>query len=357
MLQSAIDYKLKLDLSILRSITSKFALPEGREDWKLLATIIKLDANVFLIANDEKDLLKELLERITKVSATQSWGGISEDVVSGVLVPLMQEFAQARDLSGFIRHWFSQFVEFEALQKNAQPPVNHFSAWEDVTLQEELSKLLETSLTVQQITQILDWLASQVTDSPAAVCIILEAIAGAISREDVVDSVGLRLYHIMFDNEASESLHDRYKWRSLRILSQALGWSTAHNIDELTGLWEEDANPFGSFLVLSEHTGLLAGQLDEMAELNILETFRFACAAWTAARKGSRMQEAAKPIVLNFLISLAQSVELFLGEIEADMKTDQGLSNPMKDALYRGRGCMVLSFARCIFVEYPIALE
>ena len=357
MLQSAIDYKLGLDLSSLRSITSKFALPEGREDWKLLATIIKLDANVFLIAEGEKDLLQALLERITKASATQFWPDISEEVVGGVLVPLVREFAQARDLSGFLRHWFSQFVEFEALQKDAQSLVHHFSAWEDVALHKELSELLEASLTVQQITQILDWLASQATESPAAVCIILEAISGAVSREDVVDSVGLRLYHMMFDSEAAESLHVKYKWRPWRALSQTLSWSTAHNIDEIARLWGEGAEPFSSLSDCFKPGSPLPSQHDDMVDVNILETFRFVCTAWTAGRKGSRMEELAKPVVLSFLRKLALFFKLFSSEIEADMKVDQEPGGPGDDVSYKGVGCIALSFAQCIFIEYPMVLE
>ncbi len=87
-----------MDLSNLRTITAEYGVYEDGEDWHLLATMINLDANVFLILNENENLLERLLTRITMVSLQTSWSQISDQVVLEVLIPLMREFANARDL-------------------------------------------------------------------------------------------------------------------------------------------------------------------------------------------------------------------------------------------------------------------
>jgi nucleolar pre-ribosomal-associated protein 2 len=352
MLQCAIDHKLSLDISDLRTITSKYALPEDREDWKLLSTIITLDANVFLIPNDEQDLLKELLDRITKVSIDNSWVQLCDQVVSGVLVPLMGEFAKARDLSGFLRHWLAQLVEFDRLRKEALRFSIDFGAWEDDALQLQLSKLLEPSLTVQQIIHILDWLSTEVTEHPDAVCVILEAIAGSIHHEEVVDAVGLRLYHVMFDGDEFEELEGRYRWRSWRILSRSLGWLMATDVNELTRLWGLRAKPFRS--LSSKDTSNIIGNT---SKLEVLEVTRLVCAAWNSAGKDSLTKRFRKPYALNVLQQLAQDIKYLPGELKRGEDLGSEACGSVTKTLEPGLGWTIWSSSKIVFVEYPKILE
>ena len=357
MLRSAIVHKVDLELPTLRSITAEYALPEA-EDWKLLATIIELDANVFLIPSSVEDLLKKLLTKITEASTATSWPDISEQVVSKVVVPLMNEFAKARDLSGFIRHWYDELVRFEKLRKET-PTASAaiFSAWEDDAIQAELSKLLEASLTVQQIVQLLDWLSSNVAVNPDAVCVILEAIAGSISGEETIDTVGLRLYHIMFDDGMSYKLDGRYMWRSWRILSRTLDWAEVSDLDEITRLWEEQVTPFDSLCGKIGAGGLLEVRDGDSVGLEMLEFLRCASAAWSAAKKGSQLEVLAKPAMLDFLQCLARDIRNFRRDLQSQQELGKEICGSSLNTLYRGIGSMLWSVVRCIFVEYPRTLE
>jgi nucleolar pre-ribosomal-associated protein 2 len=352
MLQCAIDHKLGLDLSDLRAITSEYSLPEGREDWGLLAIVIKLDANVFLIPNGEKDLLQTLLDRITKTSIDDTRPEVSDQVVSEVLVPLMGEFAKARDLSGFLKHWLTQLVEFDKLRKDAMRFSMDFGAWEDDALQEQLRKLLEASLTLHQINQILDWLSTEVAEHPDAVCVLLEAIAGSINHEEVVDAIGLRFYHIMFDSGVSDKLDGRTKWRSWRILSQSLGWLMAPNIDELSRLWQQSAKPFKS---LSSRA--ISNVIGNTSKLERLEIRRFICAAWNFAGKNSQMETSCKPFALNVLRQLAQDIR----PLPAELRSGEDLGNEACDSAHKtlepGFGWTTWSSAKLVFVEYSKILQ
>lgn len=354
MVQSAIKYKVDLELPILRQITSTFALPEGRSDWSLVAALIKLDANIFLIPDPERDLLTELLTRLTQVSITPEWSDMAEKIVLDVAVPLMSEFAKARDLSGFINHWYLQLVEFEKLLQAEQLfSMYTFGTWEDGALQTQLNKLLEPSLTLQQIAAILDWLETAVDEHPNAVCVILEAVAGSISQEENVDALGLRLYHIMFDNGRSEKVDARYKWRSWRIISQTMRWATGSALEEAGQLVEESAKPFDELKKRSRSDTLLEIYDGNSVSLDSLEMLRCICATWVAADKGTLLETSSEKVALGFLEQLARDLKIFPTDLIGD--TDLGRSDcgyPL-NTLYRDIGWMFWSFTRCVLEEYP----
>ncbi|CZT47560.1 uncharacterized protein RSE6_08135 [Rhynchosporium secalis] len=354
MLRLAIDHKLDLDLAVLREISSEFAMA----DWHILATIIELDANVFLLG-EGIILLDQLLEAITKASLSQTWSNIQENVVSTVLVPLMRAFAQARDLSGFIRHWFQQLILYETLRNDAK--VDMLSAWEDEALQNELQKLMEPSLTVSQITKILDWLSEEVAEHPDAVCVILEAIAGSVSQEEqVVNAVNSRLYDIMFDNNAADKLNSRYRWRSWRILSRPMSWFEIDDLKKIGALWEDQATPFVALSSLSSSESILRIKPKEKRGLESLEIFRFTCSAWTAATKQRRsvqsLQSPAKAIILSLLRALAKDVSRLFTDLQENKELSDELCDSKQNSLFRGKGWMMWALIRCLFVEHPNVL-
>lgn len=294
MLQLAIEYKVMLDLPVLRAVTLEFALAKEHVSWQLVATMIKLDANVFLIEDKdtEEKLLDNLLARITNASFSEGWAEISRQVVDEVVVPLMNEFAKARDLSGFMRHWHAQLMLFERMSVKLDEPIDELSAWEDEALHVELRKLFEASLTLQQIEQILEWLSAEVKISPSAVCVLLDAIAGSLVSEAVVDAVGLRLYSIMFEDNAIETLDGRYKWRSLRVVSRTVDCTTYSNIDLLLQAWE------GGLQRVLAKSGEKARQ---GSNLGFAENFKLACSLWSAPESGTLKDQSIKPVALEFL--------------------------------------------------------
>ncbi|CAG8960652.1 hypothetical protein HYFRA_00013530 [Hymenoscyphus fraxineus] len=350
MLQTAIKYKININLPVLRKAASEFALPEGRDNWELVADFLKLDGNVFLIPDPEDDLLDKLLSRITAISLEKEWEFLGDQIVLDVLIPLMDEFARARDLTGFLRHWFAQLVSFEKLRKNGSL-LERFSAWEDDALQEQLSKLFEVSLTPYQITQIFDWLSSEVETNPDAVCVLLQAISGSISKEELVDEIQLRPYHIMFDNGISDKLDGRYKWRSLSIISQTLEWAVGPSIDEIGLLCTDLAKPFDS--LFKER---ISSSIKETVGFEDLEALRCVCALWTAAETGTGLEQSLKNTMLNHLASLARTLEAFPQQLRGSESNSIKVCGVRQNTLYRGIGWGVWSLVRCVFVEYPKSL-
>jgi nucleolar pre-ribosomal-associated protein 2 len=344
MLLSAIHFKVKLDLPSLRKVTSQYALSEEEPDWSLVAALLKLDGNVFLIPDPSEDLLNKLLSKITKLPFRGGYEW-SETISSDVLIPLMHEFAKARDLNGFLHHWHAELVNFEKLRGNIE--LEFFSPWEGDSLQKELQKIFEPSLTLQQIAQILDWLESEVNNTPDAVSVILQAIAGAVSNEDVVDAVGIRLYRII----RNVQLDRRYRWRSWGILSQSLNWIQKAALEEFELMCKSDAG------ILSDLQRICKTKFDkERDNLEISEKFRAMCALWNATEPGSTFNTTVEPLLLEFLNVFIEVLDKSIGNILAPTPDVLGERDELRHSPNRGFSWTLSSCVHTLFVEHPAVL-
>lgn len=371
MLQLATDHKLKLDLPELRAITSEYALPDGRDSWDLVAAMIKLDANVFLIPDREggKDLLATLLTRITEASLASTWPGISKWVVSNVLVPLMNEFARARKLTEFFRHWYEQLIKIGTAQQTSK--TNFCSAWEDEALQAGLAKILEPSLTILQIEDILDWLAGEVKINANAVSVILDGIAAslALASESVIDAVGSRLYHIAFYPGASNAgswttpqAHDRkdvrYRWRFWRIVSRTVDATSYQKIDLLLTLWKHDSTPFNPILndlVLA--TNNFVRNDTEGSFLESVEIVRLLASLWSAPESKDLRKSLIGPPLEAFLRTFCGAFQTYFSEMLDPKKVDNDIDSLYEPInLRETRRLPIWSYAEIIFVKYPKVL-
>lgn len=352
MLDSAMKFNVQFEISILCAIVSEFAVSSSATNWKLISTIVKLDANTFLIPNANQDLLGEVLRRITAACTEPTWAANQKQMVYDVVVPLMGEFAKARDLPGFIRHWFAQVIAFEDLRKQASSTsIETFSVWEDDALQKELKKFLEPSLTVQQLIQLLEWLSGEVEKNPDAVCLILEAISGSIISENFVDAVGLRLYHIMFNHKLPNKLDKRYRWRSWRLLSRTLTWVQPNHVEEISQLWNQNHAPFDGLNRNLRVPSLFQTVEKDTIGLEILEILRFGCVARSNATDGSQIIGLAEKLILDLLQSLAGELKLFLEVLTNNTDLGNESCDTRQNTLNRGAGWMIWSYVQCVFVE------
>ncbi|KAM3078579.1 hypothetical protein ACMFMG_006449 [Clarireedia jacksonii] len=353
-LRSSREHNIDLGLPELRKITAEYIIPEGSTDWTLLEEVIQLDANVFLIPGENKNLLHEVLGRITNVYFDTNWPGMSFQIISGVTVPLMNEFAKARDLSGFVRHWYEQLVKFEALRdENMISPMDSFCVWEDEALQQELCKLLEPSLTLQQILQILDWLAVEILEHPNAACVILEAVSGSIRMENVVDAVGTRLIHMISDDKIDHKLGDRYSWRIWRILSNSIRWMQSSHQDEIADLWDKRTRSFESTTDTKASSDRVEGP-GHSDRLNSLEFLRNACATWDFANT-NKLNALARPVVLRSFERLAYDITVLPQALVDDQSNTEWPLKP--NTLSRDFGWYTWARLKWVLDEFPRALE
>ena len=218
-LQTAIDRGVSLDTSILREIVKCFSgLLGSRKEpcqWSLIGKILELDANVFLIPVEvdavspasPRGLLGTLFTRITQTGCNIPLT-VSDDydfLRDSIVLPLLREFAKARDLSGFLDLWRAELKAHEELRlemdrRLAEPrPPRPISIWEDMELTSELKNLLESSLTPGQIDKALSLMSSDFQTSlegggdycskAYASVVVIEAVFGAIQREETADLV------------------------------------------------------------------------------------------------------------------------------------------------------------------------
>ena len=145
----------------------------------------------------------------------------------------------------------------------------------------------------------------------------------------------------MFDIDASGSLEDRYKWRSWNILLNSLVFANRAGIEELSGLWAGAAKPFDSLSGKAGSSKLM--DIDNAStRFGALELWKFACASWSIAKAGSKLQQLAKPLVLELLERFNSNVKLFL--------QSTATSSVHLDAR------MMARFVKCLFKDYPEVL-
>lgn len=222
MMEMCLENKIPLDLDLLKSITAQCGFHDDQMDGDLIATVVTLNGHVFTIADEHGDSLNELFSRITSSSMLPGWPGLADTYVDRILVPLMESFAKARDLTGFIHRWHEQLVAFDTLIADSPPRKEpaHFSAWEDDVLLTKLRELMEATLTSEQIKDIFVWIRDQ-ADHPGPALVIMDAVTGALSREESIDATAL---HVWISDwvTAQQNVLGRYKHRQARALTHTM---------------------------------------------------------------------------------------------------------------------------------------
>jgi nucleolar pre-ribosomal-associated protein 2 len=340
MLQSCLDHQVRLDLVSLRGLVIEFALSEPKTDWHILAISIRLDSNVFLITKNSEQALTELLNRITMASLEPPWPDNVTQVVDDVLVPLMGEFAKARDLAGFVHHWYEQVDELR-LSK----PSKYFHAWEDEALHVKMRDIIEMSMTTQQIVELFQWTRNNIEECPNAAFVILDAISGAVTRDETISAVTLEYWEMIQSNSDYLWREERFSQRLWRIANRVARWQPPNN-DECVGTRENFAEILGKYISPPAQS---------------TEQIRCACRWWT---------EFADSCDSNIRIEVSSWLEdiIISGVVGACIKLEEGLKTDptvlgderwgdRTTKIEKGTGWLACALANMILVEHPRVLE
>ena len=122
-------------------------------EWNLTALLIELGVDIFLPnsgINDSARLLDGLLQTILMHWCLGPSSSEDQVIKYGIVIPLLNGFAAARDFSRFVELWSAQLsaVEGQRLQNNR---LGLFSVWEDEDICSAYSVLAQTALTDAQI--------------------------------------------------------------------------------------------------------------------------------------------------------------------------------------------------------------
>ncbi|KAK4123227.1 hypothetical protein N657DRAFT_672237 [Parathielavia appendiculata] len=293
-MEMAAGRSTSLSASSLRAVCKDYAIGKNNYDWSLLLSIITLNPDVFLVTEEGNRLLEQALE---KTRESDPLDAADSEEAGRFIVRLADGYAQARDLSTFIKVWLKHLAPIKA--KAGLPPL-----WAQQELDETVAKLIQTSLNSNQLVDILDWLSSQTQPSEGTARIhILEAISSGISQEEFVDAANMKTFE--------GTLLEKYSKKDLPAVS-ACRWMVAAKaisrgtLEEAGQIWSQVRSDIKSVLRKSpvDSEGTFAA-------------FKCCVATWLANHPGGAYEDDAATLICSFAERLEEdgdSMEINLSD-------------------------------------------
>lgn len=247
MLHEALDHNVLLDISMLETLLSifsgLFSESSGPDivDWDLVSLVLKINPDVFIRLSSPRQsnkFLTTMLTRITKIRFEVSMEDSHEsNVITGVVIPLVQAFVHARDLPRFIEHWGKELTcYYQRLEEQAKET----SIWEDSHLSQTIADFVESALTTGQLRQVLleaqadlTLTESSETIRPLASLVILDSAISGCTSDAIIENVMGTVQHL-YTSLLNLASNDRFTnipkmWRVWRILTTInIRWSIPH---------------------------------------------------------------------------------------------------------------------------------
>ena len=259
MLRDALAHKVRLDDSTCGVIISRvlsrsdgeFNPPDNPHYWTLIGLCLEIDPDIFVTAhsidkssggnrNVPNQNLASLLSRITGnngQSTPYSDANYNAKLLK-VALPLAGAFANSRDLTTFLFHWEEQLTICQ--QRRPEFTANSGLAkniWEDERLISLVGRLIDSSLTISQIEQILQKKNTSIT-SPASVAtedlsksftdaLIIDCVVNGLTKESTlsqlvatVHSLYLSILGIVLSASNWPAEQSWRLWRTLTALNE-----------------------------------------------------------------------------------------------------------------------------------------
>lgn len=204
-LAQAIGKSLSIDAGDLRQVCRDYGM--GSEiDWSLLASAATCNPDIFQMSEEGTTLLNEICVQ----SIGQAAGSDNHKDQLNLIAAIKKSFQTRRDLSGFLRLWFSQLCLAEKQKVATSSP------WFDIGRKGDqrnlISSLIESELSPQQLVVLIEWLKEQDSGSyPQSLCIFTSIIAEGLHIESFIDAVGLKLFDLVSPLKSSSK--SALKWR------------------------------------------------------------------------------------------------------------------------------------------------
>ncbi|AEO68963.1 a26e5adf-7a91-4cdb-8b32-c960c9e3783e [Thermothielavioides terrestris] len=280
-----------LSASSLRTVCKDYAIRKNGIDWNLLLAIVKLNPDVFLVSDPGKQLLEQVLEAARDPGRLDAQ---DSDRAARFVVLLADGYAQARDLSGFVKLWLKHLAP-DTPKSNLRP------VWAQEALADEVAKLIQTSLTPTQLVAILDWLSSQTqpTESMARLH-ILEAVSRGISLDDFVDAANMKIFEGAFLEEFSKKELPAVSARRWMVASRAMARGTS---DEARHVWSRIKSDIKRVL-----------RKFPIEREDTFAAFKCCAEVWLAKFPGSAHEDEAATLICSFAERLENAGEP--GELE-----------------------------------------
>jgi nucleolar pre-ribosomal-associated protein 2 len=279
----------------LRAVCKRYALKSNAYDWSLLLSIVKLNPDVFLLSEEGKELLEQVLEE-TRRSDALSPGDFEK--AAQFIVLLAEGYAQGRDLSTFIKTWLKYLAP--AKPKGALQPL-----WAQKELANTVARLIQSSLSTSQLIDVLEWLDSQgqPADSMARIH-ILEAISSGITQEEFIDATNMKTFHGVFSVTYHKKEMPAISASRWTVASRAIARGT---LEEAGQIWSQIKSDLKSIL-----------RKFPIDREDTLAAFKCCAAAWLANYPGAEHEDGAASLICAFVKRLEKEGELPEGDMTDD---------------------------------------
>ncbi|KAK4169282.1 nucleolar pre-ribosomal-associated protein 2 [Cladorrhinum sp. PSN259] len=272
-----------LTISSLRTVSKEYALRGNEYDWGMLLSIVKLNPDVFLLSDEGKELLDQILDKTQKPEL------LSErdyENAAQFIVLLAGGYAQAREVPAFIKTWYKYLAPSDP--KGGPQPL-----WAQKELVSSFGAFIQSSLTSDQLAGLIEWLSAQ--NANAAKILILAAISGGISHEAYVDAANMASFDGVFAEKISKKDSPAVSACRWSVAERTL---TRVTVEEAGKIWER----IGSDLKKALRKSPL-NQEDTFA------AFKCCVAMWLANYSGAEHEEEAAKLVCSFIERLEKDNE------------------------------------------------
>ncbi|KAI0480588.1 Urb2/Npa2 family-domain-containing protein [Xylariaceae sp. FL0804] len=225
LLETAIQTTSIPNSETLRKLCKTYALTSNGTDWAMVSKIIVCDPDVFLL---DKSLSEEVFARLSVASARNSQE--TENIITGVVLPLQDAFAKARDLPGFITHWHASLCECISSGRSLDQVI-----WFSPLIRERCAEILQRSLSSTQLFRLLERLQATNRDM-GALLVILDGICAGLNDRNLTSSVDPLIFSMLFPSQASERDSSGVLWLRWRVAGYMASWESA---EDCSRLWEE----------------------------------------------------------------------------------------------------------------------
>ncbi|GAB1320138.1 Urb2/Npa2 family-domain-containing protein [Madurella fahalii] len=296
----------------LRTVCNGYALRSDAGDWSLLLALMKLNPDVFLVSEDGKELLEQVLERTRRPDTLSA-----EDFkrAARFIVLLADGYAQARNLSTFIKTWLKYLAP-------VKPKAGLQPLWAQKELVDIVAKLIQASLSTNQLVDILDWLAMQTQPAESAARIyILETISVGISQEEFIDAANMKIFDGVFSEKYSKKETPTISVCRWAVASKAIARAT---LEEAGQIWSRIKSDIKSILRKSP--------LDRE---DTFSAFRCCAAAWLANHPGASHEDEAANLICSFIDRLdkdGETIQLHLNDSQNSVSRGTYMSWILSDA-------------------------
>lgn len=276
MLEILVVHKINLGTAtlgrVLMQVSQILNTKPDQVNWHIVGLCLKIDSDTFVNPNDTdrgsissirtpNKFLAALFTRLNDLSdlSQKARGETLTMVLRNVLVPLVEGFAHARDLIGFIRYWRSNLAQCRksTTESSPQPATNGSSKepsthvrntqciWEHEGLSQAVAGLVESHLTVGLVETILQEahtaveFAKTISDPNAwstfsVNLVILDCVFNGCTNENTISKLSMTIqstYVALLGLCTAENIPVTLRWRVWRCIAT------------IKNRWEADQTP------------------------------------------------------------------------------------------------------------------